>query len=636
EAPAAISLMEAKDISRNAGHGQLPKLIEAEPGVDMVQSGLYDFNVNTRGFNSSLNRRLLILLDGRDLGTAFLGATEWNGLTIPLEELGRIELVRGPGSALYGANAYNGVLNITSIPPRASQGTRVTLGVGELSMFRGDVRHAGSIGQWSYRVNAGGISGKTFSRVRRGARFEYPGFNPFLNDEVVDLNTDPVTSVYGSVRVDYDYPEGGVSTIEGGMAQVENEVIVTGIGRVQVQKAQRPWGRVSYTGHGLNVLLWATGRKNMQPERSLSTGLPLTQDATILHGEAQYHFSLLENSLFIVVGGSHRNVDVDTKGTLMLEPRTDNMSGFFAQAEYRILPNLKAVGAARWDRSTLHDSQISPKAAVVWSPFESHSLRATYNRAFQSPNYSEAYLFVKHPKRPLAYFGNLVTNPPGLVGFEGGAQPGPNKDLTVEKITGFEVGYKGVVGNSLYLTIDGYYNQMSDFVTDLAPDVNPKYPARALFQGDTLSPRTIWSYVNVGKVNEGGVEVGANFYLSEDWLIRGNFSYFSFEVLEQHLYDVLLPNTPSYRMGGGVTYTHSDGHDVGASIKYLPTFEWAAGIYQGTIPAYTVVDLSGSFIVSSNFTVNVNVSNLLDRQHYQIFGGSLLGRRAVATVTWTM
>ena len=107
EAPSAISVVEGKGLQRSASTGQLPKLLEGQPGVDLVQSGLYDFNLNTRGFNSSLNRRVLILLDGRDLGTAFLSATEWNGMSTPLEDLGRVEMVRGPGSALYGANAYN-------------------------------------------------------------------------------------------------------------------------------------------------------------------------------------------------------------------------------------------------------------------------------------------------------------------------------------------------------------------------------------------------------------------------------------------------------------------------------------------------------------------------------------------------
>lgn len=639
EAPAAVSVLSARDIARNASHGQLPKLLESEPGIDMVQSGLYDFNLNTRGFNSSLNRRVLILLDGRDLGTAFLGATEWNGLTIPLEELGRIELVRGPGSALYGANAYNGVLNVTSLPPKSASGTRAIVGAGELSMYRLDVRHADSKGPWSYRINAGLISGKTFSKNRKGGVFEYEGFNPFLNVEVADLNLDPVQNMYGSARIDYEVQDGSIYTVEGGMAQVQNEVIVTGIGRVQVQKAQRPWARLNYVGHGLNVLLWTNGRINVKPELSLSTGLELFQDAYITQGEVQYSFNAIENKLFVVAGISHRIVDIDTKGSLMLSPRKDNMSGVFAQAEYKFTSDLKTVVAARWDRSTLHPSQFSPKAALVWSPLTGHTFRATYNQAFQAPNYSELYLHVKHPSRPLAYYGNLVTNPPGLTGFEGGATPGAPKDLTVEKITGYEIGYKGVFSNEFFVTFDAYYNQLKDFVTDLLPGVNPKYPARGIYAGET-SPRTIWSYVNAGRVDETGFEVGTVFYLSNEWHIDANFNYFTFEVIDSMVAGIsiksqLLPNSPDYRINGGVTYSHPGGHEASMTFKYVPQFPWAAGIYEGKIKEYVLLNATGTYRFSPKISINLNVSNLLNRKHYQIFGGSLIGRRAVVTASYS-
>ncbi len=614
DAPAAVSVINAKEIVRGGGHGQLPKLLESEPGIDIVQSGLFDFNVNTRGFNSSLNRRLLILLDGRDLATAFLSATEWSGLSIPLEELGRIELVRGPGSALYGANAYNGVLNISSLPPKASLGTRVIASGGELSAFRGDIRHADKAGSLSYRVNAGIMSSKSFSRVRTNRQFEYEGFNAYLNNEVVDLNLNPIRTVYGQARVDYEYDGGGTSTLEGGFAQVENEVIVTGIGRVQVQQATRPWVRAAYSGHGFNVLLWSNGRYNKKPEKSLSTGLHLVQDALITHGEIQYAFSALENTLFVVAGLSHRIIDIDTKGTLMQSPRTDNTSGVFAQTEYRFSETLKGIVASRWDRSSLHESFLSPKAALVWSPSAGHTLRATVNRAFQSPNYSELYLYVKHPTSPLAYFGNDA--------------------LAVEKIIGYEIGYKGVIENALFITADVYFNQLSDFITDLGPGLNPKYSGTVVLPGENFS-RTVWSYTNAGKVNEAGFEVAANYYLSNEWMVDANYALFTFEVVERHPNDVLLPNSPRHKANVGVTYTHPKGHDISVKVKYVPEFEWAAGVFRGTIKPYTLVNLSGSYSLTESITAVLNVSNLLNKQHYQIFGGSLLSRRAMATLIAT-
>src|SRR3954471_23490147 len=142
EAPAAVTVVPEEEISLQAPTGQIPKLLEFTPGVDFTQSGLYDFNFNVRGFNSSLNRRILTLIDGRDPSVPFLGAQEWAALSYPLDEFQSVELVRGPGSALYGPNAFSGVLNMTTKAPRGSEGGQLRLSGGELATRRGDFRWA--------------------------------------------------------------------------------------------------------------------------------------------------------------------------------------------------------------------------------------------------------------------------------------------------------------------------------------------------------------------------------------------------------------------------------------------------------------------------------------------------------------
>lgn len=662
EAPAAISVVEGKGLQRSASTGQLPKLLEGQPGVDLVQSGLYDFNLNTRGFNSSLNRRVLILLDGRDLGTAFLSSTEWNGMSTPIEDLGRIEMVRGPGSALYGANAYNGVLNITSTPPKLMLGTKITAGLGELNMYRADVRHAGEIDHYSYRINAGGVTGKTFSRSRtksitgdrkqdiynaatsgafqnqinNNQTFEYEGFNA-LNNEVAELRGDPVNQFYLSGRLDHEYENGGTSIVEAGVTQVENEVIVTGIGRVQVQRARRPFGRLSYSGHGFNVNLWSQSRINMAPEVSLSTGLDLVQDANLSQGEIQFHRSLMEGKLFLVAGASHRLISIDTKNTLMIGARNDNTSGFFGQAEYRFAPELKIVTAGRFDRSSLHESFFSPKAAIVISPSSNHSFRLTYNKAFQSPNYSELYLNVDHPYRGFTtFFGSPTT---GLV-YRG------NTELKVEKIEGYEVGYNGVIDGTLFLTVDVYYNNLNDFISDLGSGFNPNLLSPSIIHrtsyltgNDTTFSHGVWSYKNVGKVSEYGYDVSANYYLTDEIILDANYTYFQFEIDTKSINAVdaaqIQPNSPKWKTNAGITYLSKDNYDISMKVKYVPSYYWSAGVYSGQILAYTIVSLSAGYVMNDNVSMNFNVANILDRQHYEIFGGSILGRRSTLSVTYS-
>jgi outer membrane receptor for ferrienterochelin and colicins len=619
EAPSAVSVIEPAQIQLLGGNGQMPKLLETQPGVDIVQSGLQDFNVNTRGFNSSLNRRLIVLLDGRDLAIAFLGAQEWNGLSVPIEDLGKIELIRGPSSALYGANAFNGVINIMSPPPGENAGTKITLAGGERETFRTDLRYAAVRDRWSYRANIGRSQGRSWSQTRKNRNFEYP-LDPYLNNEDADLLPGLVASTYGSMRIDRSFDGGATATIEGGSTQVENEVFVTGIGRVQVPKALKPWGRINYSNEKFYAQVWAAGRNSIEPQLSLSTGLPLIEKSLIGQAEVQYRTGLFTENLFLVSGASFRLQNINTEGTLMVDPHDDNMSGVYSQMEYTATPSLKFTGAVRWDRSTLHDNRFSPKLAAVWSADRNHAFRATFNQAFQSPNHSE--LFLNVPR--------TVTNP--NTGIKSYSLYRGNEYLKVEKITGFELGYKGIFWNNFFVTVDGYYNTLRDFITDLAPNVHPDYPEAVVLPGDSVK-RTIWSYNNAGEVTERGAEIAFNYYLSDAWTVDANYAFFDFTVIEKGEKDVLLPNAPKHKVNGGITFRSPSGVSANLSVKYVPSFDWAAGIYQGKILAYTMVNLSASYRITGNFTAGINVGNLLDRRHYEIYGGSIIGRRAIASLT---
>ncbi len=654
EAPAAVSVIDAGEIKLNAASGQLPRLLEAQPGVDIVQSGIQDFNINTRGFNSSLNRRLLVLMDGRDMAIAFLGAQEWNGLSIPLEDLGRLELVRGPGSALYGPNAFNGVINLTTSPPKDVQGTKFSFSLGELNTVRSDVRQGAVLGHgWSYKANFGSMSSGTWSKSRTAAdtngsgQFEYDGLRK-SGIEVRPLSRDLVMSTYGSARVDYNYTENSVATIEGGMTEVRNELFVTGIGRVQVTKAHKPWGRMTYSSEHMNVSLWAQGRKSIQPQYSLASGAPLSERSQIYHAEVQYNFSPVADQLRVIVGGSHRLYHVDTEGTLMADPHDDNTSGLFGQVEYTPSNIIKFVGASRWDRSTLHSSQFSPKGAIVWTPDANNSIRATVNKAFQVPNYSEYFLRAAAGSANLPFFASAL-NPAGTTPILALG----NSANRVETILGFELGYKGIfLDNRVFVSLDGYYNQAKDFVTDLLQGVNPAYPfllppgfpagladiARSAVPGLSIvngRPAIVVSYTNAGKVDERGVELGFTVYPTNEFHIDGTWTWYDFEVKEQQSGDILLPNAPKHKFSLGANYRSPAGYEISLNGRNVQPFHWAAGVFEGDIPAYTLLNLSAGYQITKNIRLSATVSNLLDHQVYEIFGGSLIGRQAIGNFTIT-
>jgi len=464
-----------------------------------------------------------------------------------------------------------------------------------------------------------------------------------LLPELRAISPGDVTSTYFSGRVDYTF-EDQVATLEGGYAEVQNELFITGIGRVQVTKAQKPWGRINFSTPHLNVMVYGQGRNSVEPQYSLASGAQLKEKSQIYNAEVQYNFNAVEDAVKVILGVSHRTYSVDTDGTLMADKHNDNTSGVFGQAEYAPTDWIKFVGAARFDRSTLHENQVSPKGAIVWSPSPDHSLRVTYNQAFQVPNYSEFFLQVAAGFVPTASY--VDPRNPG--------QPVPilargNPNQTVEKITGYEAGYKGVFfGKKVFVTVDGYFNQAKDFITDLLQGVNPLYPynppaglaevLRGTLPGLTVvngKPAVVVSYTNAGKVEETGVEVGANYYINDEVLVSGNWTWYDFKVKEQKAGDILLPNAPKHKFAASFAWTRPDGIDLSISARNVQPFTWAAGVFAGDIPAYTLVNISGGWRINNNYRIGVTVSNAFDNRVYQLFGGSVIGRQAIASVTAT-
>jgi outer membrane receptor for ferrienterochelin and colicins len=759
EAPAAISVVPQEVLQNASVTGQAPLALQTIPGVDLTQSGVNDFNVNARGFNSTLNRRVLVLQDGRDLAIAFLGSQEWNGLTQPLEDLGKVEMVRGPGSALYGANAFSGVVNITTPTAREVLGNRLTVAGGELETFRMDGRHASVFadGRLGFRVNGGENHASVFADGRLGFRVN-GGYNRSdtysrsrtrldgtslqeeydeatdepvpVNREVLPLagqtvdatgnpvgDRDPLENAYGAGRLDYYLDNGSVLSVDGGAAQVQNEIFVTGIGRVQVRKAIKPYVRAAWAADRFNVFGFWNSRTSLDPQFSLNSGRALEERSDIFHIEGQTNFNFQEERGRVIVGSSARNTKVNTSGTLMNlvnDDRNDNLYSAYGQVEYRIVPQVRVVGALRFDDGDLIEGQVSPKAAVVYSPNESHSFRFSVNRAFQTPNYSEFFLQVpvaaastaprtlessiegyyqalqNAPLPPGALTGLTITSDlPWQFSAETNALALGNASLDVEKVTGWELGYKGTLGDRVYVTVDGYINDMTDFVTDLLPGVNPAYPTfnlnagvdvpaelaaldarlasfglpanhplRApipLLQGgyQQLSAGTriqganalatlpdgsravVLSYANAGEVTERGVEVGLGYQFTPE--LRGDVSFtgFDFEVQSQQVGDQLVPNTPSKKATFSVSYSGAQGFDGNVTLRLVDGYEWAAGVFQGYVPASEFLNLSAGYRLNNFVRVHATATNLFDQKRFQMYGGSVIERRILGGVTAT-
>jgi iron complex outermembrane receptor protein len=686
DAPAAVTIITAEEVERQAATGQLPKLLEFTPGAETTQSGLYDYNFNTRGFNSSLNRRVATLIDGRDPAVPFLGAQEWAAISFPLDDLANVELVRGPSAALYGANASSGVLNLTTKRPRDSQGGFLRLTGGELKTRNADFRWAGGLGgDWYLKAQGGVRDTGDFTVSRRGAaEYSRPCGGGVTTDclpqEAVPLKRENDDEIrFGSLRLDKYLANGHLLTFEGGRADIKGPAFQTGIGRVQLLDVERPWARANYSSNHWNAFVGYNGRK--APEQlALASGTNLSLDTSNVQIEAQTHWDLGGKSR-LVVGASYRDESIDSKDpktglqTLIFEPVDSHREAVFGQIDWAVTPRLKLVLAGRWDDSTLHDSQFSPKGSVVFAANPDNTFRLTYNEAFQVANYSEFFLQANAaPPLNLQPFEGFCA----AAGVSCGFAPGPtrvlalgNKDLKLEQVKSWELGYNSVIRNKGYFSLTYYNSQNENFITDLLSQVgtplgriNPNFgpyqppaglpePFRTLLLAQlqaALGPSyallsnnldgtpilAAASYTNFGKVDTQGVEVGLNYYFTPSWSATFAYSWFDFNVKDTApgLERLLLPNSPENQFSLGFAKV-TNRWDAGVNYRWVDTFRWVVGPFQGDVESYSTVDLNANYRFNDHWGAGVNVANLFDDQHWESFGGDLIGRRALGHVSYS-
>lgn len=707
ETPVAVGVASRDALVAATLSGETPRALRQVPGVDVVQSDLFDYNVNARGFNSTLNRSVLVLVDGRDIAVPFLGSQEWAAVTFAPEDLEQMEFIRGPGSALYGANAFNGVVNITTPPVREALGTRVTIGAGDRETFRADMRHGGQLpgGTLAYRVSGGyqRSLGFSTSRTRYDAgdfAAEYapatpdpvepppPGFEQLpLNGQTADPSTGtasgdvaPVVNYYGAGRLDW-HRASGVMTFDAGMAHVENELFMTGIGRFQVDGARRPWARVRWESEQFTMSGWYSGRIALEPQRLLTSGQPVDDHSAIWQAETQFT-SALGPEVTMILGGSARWQMVNTNQTLMAaadDDRTDGYYAAFGQLDWRLTDRVRLLAAGRVDAGNLFDAQFSPRGALIWRVGAEHALRMTASRAFLTPSQIEYFLSGTATVQDLSPLENglrgsplgpaLAPVPPGTLFTNSSAVPilvRGNRNLQPEDVLSFELGYKGRPATPLFVTVDLFFSRRDNFVTSLLPavSVNPDYPAwtappevglgtagviegavRSALQGTLAqfgltrladgSTAIVLSYGNAGLAEDYGVESGASLWLARTMRVDGSATLYRSDIKQQATGDTLVPNTPGFKGTFGVTYQGVNGIDLGVQWRGQGSFEWRSGLYRGRVPAYATVDMHAGWQVTPLLRVHGVAMNVLNDRHFEAYGGAVTGRRVLGGVTAT-
>ena len=669
DAPTTISVINRDTIETRAAQN-VGDLLREVPGANVVQSSARDVNVATRGPSPFLTGSQLAMVDGRPLYFDFFNVIFWDLISVQANDVEQIEVVRGPASAMWGANAASGVVNLVTRTPRNSQGLEFAM-TGGLMNRSAESGGTGTMGSFNVRW-ADAVNDKLAYRISAGVFVSDPFERPTGTIDEVQTPIDPPITVGGGSFADVSYDNSGTQqpkfdlridqeisgegriTYAAGLAYTEG-IIQTPIGPFQAQDdTNLAYGQIVYTRGGLRAQIFSNYVQGKAPSLISvdADGQPLNIDFTNGTYDADIGYSdLYGNHHLMSFGGNFRYNTFD----LSIAPQADvrSQAGLYVQDEIN-LNKFRIALAARADYfSNLDDINFSPRAAVIYTPVPGHSFKVSYGRAFRAPSAVENYIDISiiGGYFPVSEFDpRLEEDYPVVVSTVG------NPDLKAESIESLEVGYAATLnGGRTRVELNAYVSELHDMITTTpsaealeAAGIDPYYTSENpppdwplnpividfLAQFGVQFPTTMMT-LNIGSIRNSGIEVSASHAFRQGFSIFANYSYQSLPEMLDPIGDPLRPTSdtvstpPRNRCNVGATY-NGKTYLGNLTVNYSDEAYFGQGLqpaYSGYSDAYTLVSLTfGRRWQDGWLTTNLKMLNLLDQKVQQHVFGDVLRR----------
>ena len=400
DAPASVSSVSSAEIARTIALTPADH-VQAQPGLDVFQSGISGKSVVARGFNNVFSGSLLTIIDNRYARIPSQRFNSFDLISTTDLDIDRIEVSLGPGSALYGPNAASGVLHIITASPIDRPGTSVSLAAGERSIFTGQFRSAHAFSdRFGIKLSGQYMRGNDFEsrdQIEDAAAMR-PGANPRIADR--DFGYERYAF---DARADIRSEDGAAFVLNGGLSHMNNAIALTGIGAAQGKNWVYPYvqGRFS------KDRLFAQAFYNTSDAGDtylLRTGQPIVDKSFVMSAQVQHGFDLGERQSF-TYGVDLIRTNPRTDGTILGRNEEDDDSrevGAYLHSETALASMVDLVAAVRVDdHSRLTKTNISPRVALVLKPVEGQNIRFTYNRAFSTPSTNNLFLDIEVARIPI-------------------------------------------------------------------------------------------------------------------------------------------------------------------------------------------------------------------------------------------
>jgi iron complex outermembrane receptor protein len=612
-AAAAVFVISPEDISRS-GATNIPDLLRMVPGMDVSQIDGNTWAISARGFNARFSNELLVLVDGRPVYTQTFGGVFWDVLDLPLEDIERIEVIRGPGGSVWGANAVNGVVNIITKKASDTHGGLVVAGGGNIDQGFGTTQYGGNVGgKTDYRVyakyldqdhlpNSVGQDGGDGWHMLQGG---------FRSDSV--LSSKDTLMFQGDI---YSAREGNpTSEFPSVTATARQDVDL--LVNLSGGFIQGVWDH-TYSSRSDTALQISYDR--YQRDDNLRDG------RSTLDLDFQHHFTgwARQNILW---GLTYRYTDSNSDGNLeiSLVPAGlgTHLFGSFVQDEIAIVPDrLFLTIGTKLEHNYYTGFDFMPSLRVAWAPSPHHTLWAAVSKADRTPSALDASV-----RSSLSGF----TGPGGipvLVSLIG------NPHVKDEGLIAYEAGYRTTILKQLSIDFTAYYNSYTDQETT--------EPSTPFMEGAPPPPHLVipLTFENLMHGETHGVEVAVNWQPARRWTLSPGYA---FEEIHMHLAPA-SGDTTSVAAAQGSSPDHSAqlrSHFLISRALSWDTSAYFVGRLTDPIePSYTRLDTQLSWTVGEGATLSFIGQNLVKDLHEEFVDatGSArsteIKRSAYAKFTW--
>jgi outer membrane receptor protein involved in Fe transport len=653
-APASVSLITTETI-QNSPATNIGDLLRAVPGVNVAQVSARDINITSRGATSTLSTSQLALVDGRSVYLDFFGMVMWDLVPSNADDIRQIEVIRGPASAVWGANAMTGVVNIITKSPRelaAQGGTNLTIGIGAFdrdtagsdrgagSLFYVNGSHAEAVNdRWAFKLSAGYLTQDPLPRptgtIPNAFNTPYPSY---VNEGTSQPKFD--------ARVDYDVAGGGTVTFSGGVAGTEG-IIHSGIGPFDIASDSRLTYFTTRYVRGGRRLAFFTNLLDGNAANLLAFGtdgqpLPLDFNTKTFDFEAS-DVKAIGTRHVLSYGGNFRHNAFD----ISIAPNGDdrNEGGGYFQDEIFLGDHYRWVIGGRLDKfSSIDDAVFSPRTTFLIKPAPSQTFRVSLNRAFRAPSFINNNI-----ETTILNQVNLSPLNPALGLFTFPIRATGNTDLKQETMTAFEIGYTGVVRNRATVSAAVYWNHTEDgiyftrsgiFTPANPPPGWPLPPAVLALLAARVPPIILpsdFTYLNLGAIDDKGIELGVDAAVNRYVNVFTNYSYqWEPEVDGFPITEINLPPNNRFNAGFNFSYSRFLGN---FAVSYTDDAFWQDVLderFAGRTDAFTLINGGvGVRWAGDRVVTSLKVTNLANKEIMQHIFGDVLKRQVVGEVRFT-